>query len=235
MYYVPLWIVIILITIIMIAVYRTVERREMKILADPANRMSVTTVGSERSYVRDGSSSFRGSMNVGTDGNISHEGLYLLPEPMVDAMRIARASRTGILLHPPAAPHPQSHDHDRNFMVDALHRASLNRDPSSHLPAGPKNPSIISGGVLDAEQVMDAIGGFASVKEQQSVESNKLGSRAVFRQSLYYTLSFYAVYLFPTLNRILELHGHDVFVIFLLHATCIPLQGFLNLVVYRYP
>ena len=91
------------------------------------------------------------------------------------------------------------------------------------------------GGVLNADQVMEAIGGFTSVKEQQSVESNKLGSRAVFRQSLYYTLSFYAVYAFPTLNRILELHGYDFFIIFLLHATTIPLQGFLNLVVYRYP
>ncbi|CAJ1966365.1 unnamed protein product [Cylindrotheca closterium] len=280
MYYIPLWIVIILITTIMIVVYRTVERREMKLILgvgdtttttgnaaaaaaaaaavtnNATNRMSLTSQGSERSFVVqqqqqqqhhnafDGNSSFRGSITSGTDH--ANEGLLLLPESMMDALRIARASRSsggggggggGTITPLVGAPSNDRHGSSTNFVADALQRASLNHANLNHT-VGPKNPSIISGGgggLLDADQVMDAIGGFASVKEQQSVESNKLGSRAVFRQSLYYTLCFYAVYAFPTLNRILELHGHSFFLIFLLHGISIPAAGILNLIVYRYP
>jgi len=210
--------------------------------------MGVTSMGSEASYAQRNSSVFRASLTSGTDGDGDApgvgDGLFLLPEPMVDALRRARASRIGIPIPVSLAiagtANEQLLDRHDIFMADALQRASLNRDPSSSQLASagrppPRNPSVLSGGVLDADQVLDAIGGFSSVKEQRSVESNKLGSRAVFRQSLYYTLSFYAAFAFPTLNRILELNGYEFFWAFLLHATCIPLQGFFNLLVYRYP
>jgi hypothetical protein len=106
-------------------------------------------------------------------------------------------------------------------MADAVWRASRNNSVRASTTS------------FDVAQVLEAIDGFASAK-QQSMEANAFGSRAVFTQSLSYTLSFYAAFLFPTINRILESRGQTLYWACLLHAIFIPLQGFFNVLVYRY-
>jgi hypothetical protein len=111
-------------------------------------------------------------------------------------------------------------------MADAFWRASRNNSG--------RNSSVRSSTTsFDVAQVLEAIDGFASAK-QQSMEANAFGSRAVFTQSLSYTLSFYAAFLFPTINRIMESRGQTLYWACLLHAIFIPLQGFFNVLIYRY-
>lgn len=185
LYYVPLWIVIVLITIIMVVVYHATKKRETNVIVEAANALSPASNTSERSfYSRGASNRQRPSFTRGNS--------LLLPEPMADAFR--RASRNNSA---------------RNNSV----RSSANS--------------------FDLAQVLEAIDGFASVKEQ-SIEANAFGTRAVFTQSLFYTLSFYAAFLFPTINRILESRGHTIFWAYYLHATFIPLQGFFNVLIYRH-
>jgi hypothetical protein len=85
----------------------------------------------------------------------------------------------------------------------------------------------------EAEDVLAAIESLPSVRKQ-NVENNAFGSRAVFTQSLLYTLTFFATYTFATINRIVQqLTGDTYFIIIVLHVTFIPLQGFFNVVIYR--
>jgi hypothetical protein len=88
----------------------------------------------------------------------------------------------------------------------------------------------------DANHVLETIETFTSAK-RQSVEANTFGSRVVFQQSLWYTAAFYASYTFATINRVFPLvsgSGSSPYALLLLHAIFIPLQGFFNLLIYRY-
>jgi hypothetical protein len=86
----------------------------------------------------------------------------------------------------------------------------------------------------DANYVLEVIETLTSA-EHQSVEMNSFGSRAIFQQSLYYTMAFYATYTFPTINRVLERQvSQTYFPLLLLHALFLPLQGFFNVLIYRY-
>jgi hypothetical protein len=86
----------------------------------------------------------------------------------------------------------------------------------------------------EVEDVMAAIESFPSARKQNVENNNAFGSRAVYTQSLLYTLTFFATYTFATINRIVQqLTGETYFIIIALHVTFIPLQGFFNVVVYR--
>ena len=82
----------------------------------------------------------------------------------------------------------------------------------------------------ETEYVLQTIESYISANEQaSSSEMGSFGSRAVFRQSLYYTLGFYMTFLFATVNRILQqVTGKTYFPIILLHSFFIPLQGLFN-------
>ena len=86
----------------------------------------------------------------------------------------------------------------------------------------------------DANHVLQTIETFKSAN-YQNVRQNKFGSKAVFRQSCYYTLGFYVTYSFATMNRVFQqAKGATHFGLILLHAFFIPLHGFFNVLVYRY-
>lgn len=86
----------------------------------------------------------------------------------------------------------------------------------------------------DAHHVLQTIETFKSAN-YQNVRQNKFGSKAVFRQSCYYTLGFYVTYSFATINRVFQqAKGATHFGLILLHAFFIPLHGFFNVLVYRY-
>jgi hypothetical protein len=85
----------------------------------------------------------------------------------------------------------------------------------------------------DANYVLETIETFKSANNQ-NLEANSFGSRAVFQQALYYTLAFYATFTFATLNRLLQqFTGTTFFGVIYLHAFMIPLQGFFNVLIYR--
>jgi hypothetical protein len=86
----------------------------------------------------------------------------------------------------------------------------------------------------DANHVLETIEAFTSAKHQ-NVEANTLGSRVVFQQSLWYTAAFYATFTFATINRVLQqVNGYSFYPLLLLQAIFLPLQGFFNLLIYRY-
>jgi hypothetical protein len=60
-------------------------------------------------------------------------------------------------------------------------------------------------------------------------------SNMIMWQAFRYVGAFWLTWLFGTLNRILQLAGHDVFWVMLLHSFFVPWQGFLNFLVYKYP
>eukprot|EP00523_Entomoneis_sp_CCMP467_P001404 CAMPEP_0168763010 /NCGR_PEP_ID=MMETSP0724-20121128/24139_1 /TAXON_ID=265536 /ORGANISM="Amphiprora sp., Strain CCMP467" /LENGTH=406 /DNA_ID=CAMNT_0008812193 /DNA_START=393 /DNA_END=1613 /DNA_ORIENTATION=+ len=60
-------------------------------------------------------------------------------------------------------------------------------------------------------------------------------STLVKHQAFRYVAVFWITWLPGSLNRLLELAGYEVFGIFVAHAIFVPLQGFLNLLVYKYP
>jgi hypothetical protein len=86
----------------------------------------------------------------------------------------------------------------------------------------------------DANHVLETIETFTSAKHQ-NIEMNHFGSRSVFQQSLYYTMAFYVTYTFATIDRIVQwVTGETYFAIILLHSIFIPMQGFFNVLIYRY-
>jgi hypothetical protein len=85
----------------------------------------------------------------------------------------------------------------------------------------------------EAKEVLKAIESLPSVTVQ-NVAQNAFGSRAVFKQSLYYNCAFYVSYTFATVNRIVQqMTGETYFPLIYLHVLLIPLQGFFNVLVYR--
>jgi hypothetical protein len=86
----------------------------------------------------------------------------------------------------------------------------------------------------DANHVLETIETFTSANHQ-NVEVNTFGSRVVFQQCLWYTAAFYASYTFATINRVLQqVWGSSPYALLLLHAIFLPLQGFFNVLIYRY-
>jgi hypothetical protein len=166
---------------------------------------------------------------------------------MLMVYRSTKKRESNVIIESTNALSPTSQASGRSFCKRGLpatfsNRSSFTRGDSMILPepmadavwrASRNNSVRASTTSFDVAQVLEAIDGFASAK-QQSLEANAFGSRAVFTQSLSYTLSFYAAFLFPTINRILESRGQAVYWACLLHATFIPLQGFFNVLIYRY-
>jgi hypothetical protein len=100
--------------------------------------------------------------------------------------------------------------------------------------------SMITGEVLSNSEisatrhVLDTLETYISA-HHQNLEANQFGSRAVFRQSVLYMFAFYATYTFATLNRLIQrVTGKTFFTLIYLHAMFLPLQGFFNVMVYRY-
>lgn len=86
----------------------------------------------------------------------------------------------------------------------------------------------------EAEYVMETIEQYTSAAHQ-SMDVNRFGCEAVFRQSVLYTLAFYACFLFATINRLVyQVTGKTYFPLQFLHVLLIPLQGFFNVLIYRY-
>jgi hypothetical protein len=86
----------------------------------------------------------------------------------------------------------------------------------------------------DASYLLEVIETLTTAKHQ-NVEANTFGSRLVFQQSLWYTAAFYATFTFATINRVLQqVYGSSPYALLLLHAIFIPLQGFFNVLIYRY-
>ena len=85
----------------------------------------------------------------------------------------------------------------------------------------------------DREIVMGFLEALPSVKEQ-TTETNAFGSRAVYEQSLFYTLAFWVTFTPATINRVVQMvTGNTYFPIILLHVIFIPTQGLFNALVYR--
>jgi hypothetical protein len=90
-----------------------------------------------------------------------------------------------------------------------------------------------TGSAQDARDVLKAIEAMPSVTVQ-NVAQNAFGSRAVFKQAMYYTCAFYVSYTFATVNRIVQqMSGESYFPLLFLHILLLPLQGFFNVLVYR--
>ena len=85
----------------------------------------------------------------------------------------------------------------------------------------------------DRAHIMGVIEALPSVR-RQNIEANAFGSRAVYEQSLFYTLAFWVTYTPATINRVVQMvTGNTYFPIILLHVIFIPMQGFFNALVYR--
>lgn len=67
-----------------------------------------------------------------------------------------------------------------------------------------------------------------------NVPLNLERSRKMFHQSLFYLGAFYLTWLFPTVNRLVQIKsGKSYFIVILATVTFLPLQGFFNFLIYR--
>jgi len=68
----------------------------------------------------------------------------------------------------------------------------------------------------------------------QGQSKNRL-SNMVMWQAFRYVLAFWLTWLFGSLNRLLQLAGYNIFWVMVLHSFFVPMQGFFNFLVYKYP
>ena len=70
-------------------------------------------------------------------------------------------------------------------------------------------------------------------KQQQIIERKRKQSQQVAMQAMYYCLAFYLTLAFPTMVRSIQaLNGNPPYALKLLHMIFLPLQGFMNFLVY---
>jgi hypothetical protein len=133
-------------------------------------------------------------------------------------------------------------DPTRSLSLLQTTRVQMARKSSIVLPKSmvqmfqPSESFKVSSGAeqADANYVLETIETFKSANNQ-NLEANSFGSRAVFQQALYYTLAFYATFTFATLNRALQqVTDRTFFGVIYLHSFFIPLQGFFNVLIYRH-
>lgn len=86
----------------------------------------------------------------------------------------------------------------------------------------------------NVDNVLQVLSTFVPASEQ-ATSMRLYGVEAIYKQAFLYTLAFYVTFLFSTINRITQtVSGATYFPVILLHSFSIPLQGFSNLIVYRY-
>ena len=76
----------------------------------------------------------------------------------------------------------------------------------------------------------------SSLKRKKKLFNNASKSRQIAVQGMLYVCAFYITWLFPTIQRIMELSGSDqYFVVQLFDTILLPLQGLLNFTIYIRP
>jgi hypothetical protein len=199
----PLWLLIVLITVIMAYVYWFVRQKE---------KVSRGKLAAEeqRKNGAGGANRPRRSSLVTKKGPVPLGGRYTRPTLQQDMSMRVMGTKSKSMLH---------------LLVP---RQMADRMKSS--------TNLATTGVDSAEvdYVMDTIEQYTS-SAKQIMDVNHFGSQAVFRQSLFYTLACYACFLFATVNRLTsQISGNSYFAIRWLHVVFIPLQGFFNVLIYRY-
>ena len=243
-YFAPLWFFIVFVTCIMVCVYMSIRRREIKairvsqkIIAEkgPGNRD--TTNG--RRVVR---SSFMHTAKPSTTHNIN---IFKTRQQRQQQRNAGRRSR---FLRGYAETAKQS----SRMVIPQKLASKIVVIQNSSRSFKPTNHSRRFGEAIDgaspksdedkededcgecAEYVISTLQTFPTA-HQQNLEANSFGSRIVFRQSLLYCLVFYLTFTFATINRFIQqVTGQTYFGVIFLHSIFIPLQGFFNVIVYRY-
>ncbi|KAL3923604.1 MAG: hypothetical protein SGILL_001565, partial [Bacillariaceae sp.] len=218
-YFVPVWICLVVVSFMMVMIYRTVRQRELKSI-----NASIVAGGDHRrsSLIQQphprGSFVFRNAM-LGNSLRSSIASTEQCPaqEHPKTQRRSGRRSQNSM------ASRRSSAETRRSSFVMPKTMAAMFKQAAD---ADPTDNSRHSGN--DANYVLKTIQALPSAKAQ-AVEMNSFGSRVVFMQSVLYTCAFYATYLFATLNRLVQqFTGKTYFPIILLHCIFIPLQGFFN-------
>jgi hypothetical protein len=262
-FYAPIWASMLLVTIINIAVYRTVRKREKEAISQhkehherhgqltardafhdlvhderkckdehkkPRHKNRATSVrlqGTTNHHRRRGTwlkgshsrrptffgfdgfnlASSVDTVSVGA-GAIAH---FVLPEKLAEKYRTPPSSSMG------------------NNSTDSppLHQRGRQRED----PVVDPGATITS---ADIEFVLEIIEEYPSAARQNAA-AYQYGTLVILYQSLAYTGAFYLVWLFPSVNRIVQ-HTtvNNYFVLLLLQCFFEPLQGLCNVLVYRF-
>lgn len=97
-----------------------------------------------------------------------------------------------------------------------------------------EDPSQVDAEVNDIDHVISAIEKLPSAINQ-TMDVHQFASNIVFWQSALYTVAFYVTFTFGTINRLVyQFTGKTYFALLFLHVLLVPLQGFLNVLIYRY-
>lgn len=211
-YYGPLWFIIILVSLIMLRVYRTVRMEGM-------------------------------ALKGRVDGQQRRASFIKKPSSWRDSSRTKRIS----ILHR----HTRTGEEDeRNASKEEHGRPSHggNQD-DRHNHHGRSNSFVIPGRTIRAEgeessqadteindidHVISAIEKLPSATHQ-TMDVHQFAAQIVFWQSVLYTFAFYFTFTFATVNRLVfQVTGKTYFALLFLHVLFMPLQGFLNVMIYRY-
>jgi len=98
---------------------------------------------------------------------------------------------------------------------------------------------VLSGLSSDENAASIVSGAFRQAKisqQRKEEEKRKLQlSRQVFKQGMWYLFAFFATWFWPTVTTICESFGYYYYWILVLLAITLPMQGFLNWIVYIRP
>lgn len=200
LYYGPLWLIIVLVSLIMFAVYRYVRNEAMA----HKNRVD----GKERR------SSFIKKPSSWRD---------MKPNSFIKRQKKTNGGEKRILQerHPEhRGKHGQLHASSNSLVLSRSNRL----EESSQADAE----------INDIDHVISAIEKLPSATHQ-TMDVHQFASKIVFWQSVMYTFAFYITFTFATINRLVfQFTGKTYFALLFLHVLLMPLQGFFNVMIYRY-
>jgi hypothetical protein len=196
LYYGPLWLIIVLVSFIMLTVYRSVRNEAM------AHKNRVDGKERRSSFIKK-PSSWR---------------------DMKPSSFIKRHKKPHGFLQERHPEHQGKHGH-LHGSSNSLVLSRLNRIEES---------SQADAEVNDIDHVISAIEKLPSATHQ-TMDVHQFASKIVFWQSVMYTFAFYITFTFATINRLVfQVTGKTYFALLFLHVLLMPLQGFFNVMIYRY-
>lgn len=238
-YFVPLWAIIILVTIIMASVYLSVRKKEKEALADflphdgerrPASAVDSITPTMEKTTNATLQPPIS-SVRKGPEKAKCNEHQKGPPPPMKPTVDGAKHKKRPSIMKVMS---------DRLLLTGSDNTMLVPRGLMHLIGGGSGNSDVhrvsMSNSIdtKDIDYVVETIEEYTSAR-CQVMELNQFGTKVVFQQFILYTLGFYICYTFATINRIVEhVTGTSYFGLLFIHVILIPLQGLFNVLVYRY-
>jgi hypothetical protein len=116
----------------------------------------------------------------------------------------------------------------------SLFSGNLNNGGQLHREHGNQKRDLTSFTSSDARHVMEILEDYPTAVQQYTA-TYRFGARVIIYQCLAYTAAFFLVWLFPSVNRIVQYRKDtNYFGLLLLQCFFEPLQGLFNVFVYRY-